>query len=168
MSTVERIRKEVREIGLVTLYFLAFFLFFLLLKKLLLDEYDIETTVLGTAIVGALIVAKVVVILEKTSWGDWFGSSRVFVHLLWRSLSYTAAVFVVSLAERLFDQYREVGDLSAAFARVWAAEGLDEFFAMNLAVGFSFLIYNTFAEINRYLGEGELRRLLFAPRRVHE
>ena len=65
MSAVERIRHEVKEIGLVSLYFLCCFLFFLSLKALILREYEVEISVLSTAAVGALVVAKVVVVLDK-------------------------------------------------------------------------------------------------------
>lgn len=161
---MERIRHEVREIGLATLYFLGCFLFFLSLKALLLDEYNIETTVLSTAVVGALIVAKVVVVLGKTSWGERFASTRLFLHVLWRSLAYTAAVFAVTLVERLFELYRESGELGAALSELRAGEDLDHFLAMNLSVGFSFLVYNVFTEIGRHMGGHALRDLFFAHR----
>ena len=164
MSATERLRREVREIGLVTLFFLICFLVFLSLKKLLLDEYDIEIHVLGTALMGALVVAKVVVVLGKTSFGSRFRSHRRFLHVVWRSLLYTAAVFAVTLAERLFDLYRKTGELGRALSKPWTGEDLDHFLAMNLGVGLSLLIYNVFAEIDRHMGEGSLRRLFFARR----
>jgi hypothetical protein len=162
MSAGERIRREVREIGLVTLYFLACFLLFLSLKKLLLEEYDVETRVLHTAVIGALVVAKVVVVLDKTAFGNWFRTGRLATHVFWRSLAYTAVVFVVSLAERLLDLYRETGQLAAAIADLWAGRDVRHFLAMNLCVGLSFLAYSTFSEIDRRLGEGGLRRAFFA------
>ncbi|MGH0037625.1 MAG: hypothetical protein ACQGVK_21555 [Myxococcota bacterium] len=163
-SIGERVQGEIREIGLVSLYFLAFFLLFLSLKALLLDEYSIQTSVLGTAVVGALIVAKVVVLLEKTSFGGLLDSHRAIYHVLWRSLAYTAAVFVVTLAEHLFEYYRATGDLSSALGRLRAGEGLDHVLALNLSVGTAFVLYNVFAELERDLGPGGLRRVLLERR----
>lgn len=165
MSAAARVRRELREIGLVTLYFLACFLFFLSLKWVLLDEYGIQTTVLGTAVVGALVVAKVVVLLDKTSFGERFASTRLWAHVLWRSLVYTVVVFVVTLGERLFDLYRESHDLATTLAGVWAGEDVDHFVALNLCVATSFLIYNAFSEIGRHLGGGDALRSLFFARR---
>jgi len=162
MSALERIRHEVREIGLVTAWFLGFFLFFLTLKELILDEYDVEITVLGTAVVGALIVAKVVVLLGKTSFGSGFASQPLLVRVLWRSLLYTAAVFVVTLAERLFDLYRETGALASAVSEAWAGRDVDHFLAMNLAVGMALLVYNLYDAIDDHVGEGGLRRILLS------
>jgi hypothetical protein len=161
MTIGERIRHEVREIGLVTLYFLSCFLFFLSLKKLFLEQYHLKITIFRTAVIGALVVAKVVVLLEKTSFGNRFRSVSLFAHVLWRSLCYTAIVFLVTLAERLFHLYRESSELSRALSELWAGRDFNHFMAMNLCLGFSFLIYNCFSEIDHHLGEGGLRRLFF-------
>jgi len=166
MSTLERIRHEVREIGLVTLYFMVCFLLFLSLKKLILAEYQIELTILGTAVVSALVAAKVVVLLGRTSFGNAFEGRPLALHVLWRTLLYTIAVFLVTLAERLFDLYREEGELGAALAKLLAGEHADHFLAMNIAVGTSLLVYNVYGEIDRHLGEGSLRRIFFSPRRT--
>lgn len=162
MSASERIRQEVREIGLVTLYFLACFLLFLLLKKLVLAQYDLQIRVFQTALIGALVIAKVVVLLDKTSFGNRFRSGMLASHVFWRSFAYTAVVFVVTLAEHLFDLYREHGKLPTALSELWAARDFHHFLAMNLCVGLSFLVYNGFSEIDRHLGEGGLRKLFFA------
>lgn len=158
----QRILAEVREIGLVTLFFLICFGVFLGLKKLLLEEYQIETSVIGTAVVAALVVAKVVVLLEKTSIGQGFRSRPLLVRVVWRSLIYTAAVFVVTLAEHLFDFYRKSGGANTALSDLWQSRDLYHFLAMNLCVALSFLLYNAFSEVDQQLGEGGLRRLFFS------
>jgi hypothetical protein len=163
MTVSERIRRELREIGLVTLYFLSCFLIFLSLKKLLLEQYHLEVTIFQTAVIGALVVAKVVVLLDKTSFGGRFRSASLLAHVVWRSLSYTTVVFAVTLGERLFDLYRQSGALPVALSRLWEGKDFHHFLAMNVCVGLSFLIYNCFAEIDRHLGEGGLRKLFLAP-----
>jgi len=174
MSLKESVRKEVREIGLVSLFFLACFSTLILLKTLLLEEYHVEFRGLRTAVIGALVVAKVVVLLGNTSFGGRFRSGLVAVHVLWRSLLYTAAVFLVTLAERLFDLYRESGGLQLALDRLWMGREYSHFLAMNLCVGLSLLLYNALDQIDRRLGEGGLRKLFFsrgpgdpAPGRPH-
>ena len=171
MSALERIRQEVREIVFVTVYFLGCFLLFLSLKKLLLEQYDIEISIFTTAVIGALVVAKVVVLLDKTSLGHQFRDQRLFVRILWRSFAYTAIVFGVTVAERLFHLYRESGELGSAAGKLWADKDFDHFLAMNISIGLSFLAYNVFSEIDRHMGEGTLCSLFLgkqpsgAPRR---
>ena len=164
-SRVQLLIREIRELGLITLYFLCCFLFFLSLKKLLLEEYRIEVHILGAAIIGALIVAKVVLIFERTSFGNFFKDKILILHVLWRSLVYTAIVFVVTLGEHLFERYRKVGDVSQAISSLWLEHNIYHFFAMNIAVAVSFLIYNVGRELDCYLGKGELLKLFLSIRR---
>lgn len=162
MSIGERVRHEVREIGLVTLYFLVCFGTFLTLKKLILEEYQVSIYVFHATVIGALVVAKVVVLLDKTSFGNRFQHASLIAHAIWRSLLYTAVVFVVTLAEHLIDAYLDKGDVGAALAAFLGTKDFDHLLAMNLAVALSFLLYNTFSEMDRRLGPGSIRRLLFS------
>lgn len=162
MSVAGRIRQEVREIGLVTSFFLVWFLVFLFLKKLILAEYHIGIPILSTAIVGALVVAKVVVILDKTPVATRFRDSYVLLHLLWRSVSYTGFVLVVTILERLFHGYRETGALRPAVVHLWETRDVHHALAMVIAVGMAFVVFNAASEIDRRLGEHGLRRFLLS------
>lgn len=162
MSIAERIRHEVREIGLVTSFFLVWFLVFLFLKKLILAEYHIDIPILGTAIVGALVVAKVVVILDGTPVATRFRDSWVILHVLWRSASYTGFVLVVTIVERLFHAYRETGALRSAVVHLWETRDVHHALAMVIAVGMAFVVFNVASEIDRRLGEHGLRRFLLS------
>jgi hypothetical protein len=164
MTTGQRLRHEAREIGLVTLYFLVCFAIFLSLKKLLLEQYDVTTYVFHAAVLGALVVAKVVVLLEKTSFGSRFREGSLILHAIWRSLLYTAVVLAVTFAENLFGAWRSQGSLSGALTHLWASRDLNHFLALNLCVGLSFLLYHTYAELDRRLGAGSIRRLLLSRR----
>jgi hypothetical protein len=75
-----------REIRFVAIFFLVCFGIFLTLKKLLLEQYHISVYVLHAAVIGALVVAKVVVLLEKTSFGNRFQHGSLIAHAMWRSL----------------------------------------------------------------------------------
>jgi hypothetical protein len=164
MAFVESLKKEARELTLVTLYFLTCCAVFLSLKKLFLEEYGIKITVISTVVISALIIAKVVVILEKTSFGNRFALGPFIVHVIYRSLAYTAAVFVATVAERIFDGWREFSTWGEAIHHLWAGRDVDHFLAMNLAVAVWFLIYNTFSDIDVRLGEGSLRAMLLSRR----
>lgn len=164
MSIAGRVRREVREIGLVTVFFLSWFLLFLSLKKLVLAEYQIGVRIVGTAVVGALVVAKVVVLLDKTPVAAGFRSSFVLVHVLWRSITYTAVVFLFLLGERLFHAYRVHRDWTAAISDLWVSRDLHHALAMTLSLGLAFIAFNGAIEIDRRLGEGGLRRLFFSRR----
>jgi hypothetical protein len=70
--------------------------------------------------------------------------------------------FVVSLAEHLVEAYLDKADLEMALSELWASKDFDHLLAANLCVALSFLLYNTFTEMDRRLGRGSIRRLLLS------
>lgn len=162
MPVGQAVLHEIRKIGLISLYFLVCFSFFLTLKKLLLEQYHVSIYVLHGAIIGALVVAKVVVLLEDTAVGRYFEHDRLITHVVWRSLVYTLIVFLVTLIEHLIRGYVTQGSWTDAARIFWTGKQLNHYLALNLSVALSFFIYNTARELDRRLGRGSLRRLLFA------
>ena len=75
-TLIGRLKHELRQIGLVTLYFFFCFGVVLTLKKLLLAEYQIEFYAISATVVGALVAAKIVVVLDKTRAGTRFDATR--------------------------------------------------------------------------------------------
>jgi hypothetical protein len=168
-SLLSRAKHEAKEIGLVTLYFLLCFSVVLMLKKLLLASYDIEVFVLSTVVVSALVVGKVVVVLDKTRAGARLDTTHpLSVAALYKTLIYTAATFVVLFLEKVFHAYRESGLFGEAVLEVWAHRDRNIILAKVLCVGLAFLGYHLYVGLDRRLGEGTLRRLVMIRGRPDE
>lgn len=71
MGLGRKIIEEIKRIGIVTLYFAVCFGVMILFKRLILEQNDIQFRGVTFALVGALILAKVVVLLEKVPLGEW-------------------------------------------------------------------------------------------------
>lgn len=168
MSFKEKFKEEVRQVGIVTLYFLICFGMILLLKKLFLAEYNIEFFGLSAAIIGSLVVAKVVVILDHTTIGNRFDAHPVYVHVLYRSLIYSFFVGLVVLIEHTFEARHEAGGFMAGFIDVITHRNDDKFWATFIFIFLSFVGYNIISAINDHLGEGELRRFFFSRKTNHQ
>jgi len=76
MTWLSAAKHELRQLGVVTVYFLFCFGMVLTLKKLILAQYDIEFYALSVLVVSALVAAQVVLILDKTRVGARFGADR--------------------------------------------------------------------------------------------
>ena len=160
-SLLVRLKQEAQEVGLVMLYFLCCFSVVLLLKKLLLASYDLKVSVLSTAVVAALIVSKVVVILDKTHAGTRFDVTLPLgVAAVYKTLIYSVATFVVLFLERVVHAYRESGGLGEAVLEVWSHRHWNLIMAQVLCIGLAFLGYHLYAGLDRRLGHGTLRRLV--------
>lgn len=163
MTFKERAKEEIREVGLITLYFASWFLALMLLKRMLLAEYQIAAGGLSMAFVGALVVAKVVAILEHVSLGRWVRTLPAAVDVVARTLLYTAAIAVVLWLEKGFDMRGEAGGFGAGLAAAFAHRDANHVWAAALGIGLGLLGFNVFSLVRKRLGEGGLHRLLATP-----
>jgi hypothetical protein len=162
MGVMATVKHEAKEVGLVTLYFFVCFGIILTLKKLFLEAYEIQVYALSAAVIGALVVAKVVVILDKARAGTRFDvRASLGLGALYKTLLYAAATFLALFAERLFHAYRETGALGAAVAYVWQHRHRNVIFADVICIGLALMAYHLYTGIDRRLGEGTLRAAIW-------
>ncbi len=158
---LEKIKEELTTAGIATLYFLCVFLLIIVLKKLLLAHYDISYFGLSAAVIGALIVGKVVVVLDNFRAGTRYESSRSpIISILYKTLVYSAAVLLVLAAEKTFHAYQETNDLAAALMQVWQGRERSRILATILCIALAFTGYNLFSAVNRRLANGRLAQWL--------
>ena len=166
---LETIVHETKSAAAATLYFLCCFLIVIALKKLILAQYEIAFYGLSAAVVGAALVGKIVVVLDKTGAGKRFESRAApWVGILYKTLVYTSFVLLVVWAEKVFHAFRETRDLQEAIVEVWHARDRNQALATVLCVGVSFGIYNLFAAINREWADGQLVPWLLGRRAQQE
>ncbi len=71
MNITQKIVHEIKAVTVVTIYFCCWLSALLLIKHLLLAEYKIVFVDYSMALIGALILAKVVLVLECVPLGAW-------------------------------------------------------------------------------------------------
>lgn len=165
MGFKEKVKEELKQVGVVTLYFLFCFGMILLLKKLFLAEYDVGIYALSAAVLGALVVGKVVVILDHTKIGNRFDEKPPYINIIYRSLTYTFTVAIVLFAEHIFHALGDSKSLWAAIKEVIANREAPKLWAVIISVFSSFVVYNVISTINKSLGKGELKRILFSSKK---
>ena len=164
-TLVGQLKHELRQIGLVTLYFFFSFGVVLTLKKLLLADYQIEFYAMSATVVGALVAAKIVVVLDKTRAGTRFDATHpLWLSVLYKTVVYSLAAAAVLSLERVFHAYREAGQLGQALTEVWMHRDRNVILAKVICIGLAFAVYHLYAGLDRRLGEGTLRRLVMTRR----
>jgi hypothetical protein len=154
---LESIKEELKTAGLATLYFLCVFLFIILLKKLMLAQYDISFYGLSAAVFGALVVGKVVVVLDKTRAGTRFEASHSpMASVIYKTLVYSLVVLLVIAVEKVFHAWKETHDMAEAVAHVWHGRERARILATVLCIGLAFTAWNLFSAVNRRLADGRL------------
>ena len=155
------ILEEIRHVLPATIYFFLGFNLVLLTKKLMLEQYLIQFSGFFIASAAALIVGKVVLVVDKMPFLKHFDHAPLIRPILFKTIVYTFFVFVARLIEALIHYLIDSGQLGGFFHHMLAQFSWDRFIAVQLWVFVLFLGYVTGSEINHLLGDGELAKILF-------
>jgi len=159
----EFLKRELKAVALVTAYFLSWFSVIGYLKSLMLEQYNVSYVAVSSALVGSLVIAKVVVILDETSVGDRFSKQAAIIHILWRSLIYTFFVAIIMVLEKIVEGMFDGQAIAEATKSFWVHRNRDHMLVSVILISIAFLFYNTFAVVNHALGKKGLAGVLRSP-----
>lgn len=163
MSVTQKLRKEMRSLAVTTLFFAFWFAILVLLKWLVLAEYSIEFTDVSIVIVGALIVAKVVLVLENVPIDTWTKNRPAIVHVLARTVLYGFGILIVLFLEKAFEMRHEYGGFVSAMTQVFKHQEIHHVLASTIGVTGALLVFNAMLVIQRHLGDRGLLDLFMSP-----
>ena len=159
------VKREFDDIWPPTLFFIIGFNFILLTTNLILINYGEEFTTYLVATVGALVVGKVVPVVNATSLIRRYDRAPLIQPILFKTVFYWVAVFIARLIEHwvkyLFSEDYQFGRF---VPHEIASFSWSRFIAVQLWIFVLFLVYMTAHEFNRLFGYGELGRILFTYR----
>ncbi|MEA5532565.1 hypothetical protein [Crocosphaera sp. XPORK-15E] len=158
---MQALKHEIKKIGSLALFFLIGFGYILLIMKLFLKEYSIDSYILSKAIIGALVAAKAVAIMDVTPLINRFEKAPRYLSILYKTFVYTLAVVILGLVEHLLHAYHETKAIAPAFKSFIESENFYQFLAVILCISIVFLMHNIFREIDSYFGKGNLSKFFF-------
>ena len=112
------IAREIREALPATIFFLFLFHMVALTKAVSLEEYDITALRATGATVGALIVAKAILLVDALPIASLFSGTLIF-QMLWRTLLYGSVTLLFRLVEEFIPLALHHGGLNAAVAALY-------------------------------------------------
>jgi hypothetical protein len=163
MAGHERLKHELKELSLAGIYFFLWIGLLVAVKKLVLAEYQIEFVGLSAALIGALVLAKVVLILEHLPLGPLTRNRPAWVEVLVRTALYAAGVVVILLLEKGFEGRHEYGGFWQSLKSLFQHADIDHVWANAICITAALLGYNALAVIRRNLGEGGLIAIFRSP-----
>jgi hypothetical protein len=164
MTLPPKVAKELKVLGASFAYFAAWLGMLFAIKKLLLAEYEISSGRFTVALIGALVLAKVVLILDHVPLGAWVRSRPAWIDVVLRTAIYTAGVFVVMIIEKSLEGRSEHGGLLPAMRALIAGAEARHVLVNTICVAGALLGYNVLAVIRGHLRPGGLLGVLMAPR----
>jgi hypothetical protein len=156
------LRGEFRASRPVFFFFLIGFLLVLTIVKLALADYSVEVSTISRALVGALVAAKVVLVLDRTPISRRLANYPHIFRVTLRTLTYGMAVVVLGYAERVVDTLRKVGSLDLAIQEVVDHTSAHRLLAVALGISLVFAAYFVLAEVSSLIGEQTLWDLFFS------
>jgi hypothetical protein len=163
MSVKQRIKKEVSSLAIAMLYFGCWIGALLLIKSLVLAEYKIAFHHWTMAVVGALVLSKVVLVLEHVSLGEWVHSRPAWVDVMLRTLLYSFGVAVVLILEKGLESRNAFGGFVPAVLQLFQHEDVHHVWVNTICLSGALFGYNLLSVIQRHLGEGGLIGMLLSP-----
>ena len=89
------LKHELYEIIPPTLFFLIAFSLLMITKRLISLEYGIPWTGFGMAVIAALLIGKVVLIIDKLPFVNKFPDKPLIYNVVWKCLLYFIAAFLL-------------------------------------------------------------------------
>jgi hypothetical protein len=164
MSFIQKLKKEIIEILLVTAYFLLCFGVLIVIKKLALAQVEVEFYGFSAALIGALIMSKVVIILDKTPLGKVYIKQALYKNVLMKSIIYTLVVTFVLFLENLIHTLLEGETFTKAIRTILFHRDPLQFRLTLIASFLSLASYNVIIVIRDSMNQDELTKLFFTKK----
>ena len=154
------VAKEVREVLPATILFLGLFHMIALTKAVALGDYSRSALRATTATVGALIVAKAILVVEALPISRRFASNRA-MHILWKTLLFGTVALLFRFLEEIIELASKHGGLVAA-TKVMVREIVwPLFWVLALWVLGGLLLYALASELVRAVGSAKVKEIFF-------
>jgi hypothetical protein len=162
IDTMQALKHELKKIGFLSLFFFLSFGYILLIVKLFLKEYSIDSYVFGKAILGAIIAAKTVAILDAMLKLDRLQHLPRYISVLCRTFIYTLVALMIGSIEGFIEAYRGTKAISTAITKFLSTESFYHILAVTLCLAVVFFLHNLWQEIDHYLGKGTLSKFFLS------
>jgi hypothetical protein len=159
------VKHELLEILPATLFFFVAFNVIVITKKLMLEEYGIKFSGFVNAAVGALIVAKVVLLTDKIPFINKYPDKPLIYNVVWKTVIYVLAALVVRYLEFLLPLWWKYRNFNVATEHLWDAIVWPQFWVIHIWLVCLFLVYVSFRELARTLGEARFLQIFLGIQR---
>ncbi len=155
---------EFRKALPAVIFFLILFHLIALTKAVALDEYSLTALRAVGATVGALLVAKAILVVEALPIG-WAFFRRRWTQILWKTLLYSTVALLFRVVEELIPLASKHGGLAAGIMAMEAEVAWPLFGVFALWIIGGLLLYCLASELTRAIGPERIKEILL---RAHD
>jgi hypothetical protein len=162
-TIAERVKKELRDYALLSVYLYICFGALILYKVAILGAQGISYLPFGLPLIKALILAKFILLGRVAHVGERRESSRIAFRIAYKALAYLILLMVLSAAEEMIMGMVHGKSIAAIFAEL-GGDKLPEILATCLVILLILIPYLAIAELGAAVGGNKLREILFMDR----
>jgi len=138
-----------------TVFFFLTFCLLVITQRLIDQEYGIPLVNFGGALIGALIVGKVVLVVDTLPFVNRFPGKPLIYNVLWKTGIYLTATFLVRYAEHLLPFFKQYGHLAEAHRHLLEEVVWPRFWLIQMWLIVLFFVYCALRELIRVIGKRE-------------
>lgn len=160
-SLVERLRHEMTQLAIVSLYLFICFGAIVLYKASVLRTYNIEYVLYGAAAIKALVVAKFVLVGQAMRLGEKQRGQPLIYYIAYQVLLFAALILVLNFVEEIVMAWIHGKAISEPFSNrgVWL-----QIVAQCVLLCLILTPYFGLGAISEAFGPERVRRMFFGPR----
>lgn len=160
-----KLANELKTFVVLFVYLALLLTGFTIYKGLILHESRVSFFLYSYNLVEALVLAKVIMIGRLLHLGNKYGDRRLIVPALYKTLCFSAFVYVFSVLERVVSGILHGKSAAEAFHHLMS-NGMDAILTQTVVVFIAFVPLFAFWEVGEAIGEERPFALLLKPRKV--
>jgi hypothetical protein len=162
MKALQWLKHEMKEMIVLFIYFAFYFGIFIVLKKLILAHYQISFFGFDAVMLGALLAAKAVLVIESLPLPKFLRSAAPYLKVIYETILYTLLALVFLYLEKSLELMHKEGSFRLAFFTATREDDIYEFCATVGWASLCFLNFAIFSAINGHLSPKKLWHVFFA------
>jgi hypothetical protein len=156
-----RLKHEIAVVIPPAIFFFVTFNVIAITRALMLEQYGITVPSFAAATIGALIVAKVILVVDLLPFVNRYPDKPLIYNVAWKTLIYLLAAFLVRYVEHLISFVRKHDSLLEANRHLLAEVVWPHFWAVQIWLALLLFVYCALRELTRSLGASRVHQLFF-------
>ena len=127
----------------------------------MLEQYGVKLSASATATVGALIVAKVILVFNKLSFVNMFSGKPLLYSIIWKTFIFSLFTLLFRCVEELIPLVSKYGSLPSASQHLIHEVVWPHFWSLQIVLLVALLLFCSAVELIREIGAIRIKEIFF-------
>lgn len=164
MKLLQTIKRDYLEILPPAIFFFIAFTLILITKRLILSEYGISWSGFSSAVIGAIMIGKVVLIADKLHFVNRFTDRQLIYTASWKCLIYFLAALLLQYLDPVVHSLLKHNGFLEANRRFMTETVWPHFWLIQMWLAVLFFVYCAMRELVRAVGKEKVMQMYFGGR----